>query len=833
MTDMPMLRTGLAARPDAVAEECWVGFFDGMVHPVLVKDRQSRLVFVNRAACEVFGHSRTELVGLAEHALIPSARPGDIDALDRAARDEGTSTSEQELPAPGGPRRFLVSRRPAGDFLVVTFVDVTDLRQTERVLREREAHLRGLMDLHPVIPFSFSPDGTLSDVSDRLAELTGLPADTRHVDSWWGVMHPDDRVELMALWAEAASRGGPFDAEHRLRMPSGAWRWFRVRVAARRDADGRIERWYGLLEDVHERHMSIAHLRESEARFRAFADDAPVMIWVTDVEGMNTFVSRGWLTATGQTLDEALGEGWLACVHPDDVEPSCAIFADALARRRSYTNEYRLRRTNGAWSWVIDVGQPRFLADGTFIGYIGCCVDISARRQAEDDRVLAQLQVFHMSRHDMLTGLPNRHYFGECYQEAVADLMPGRSVAVLMLDLDGFKAVNDTRGHPVGDQVLRQVADRLRTSVRSTDTVARLGGDEFAVIQTPVRSEKEACDLARRLIAAVSKPYDLDGTVPEVGASVGIAFARSQGDTAEEVMRSADVALYAAKQAGRGTCRVFDEATDIHLQTRQKMKAALRTALGKGELSVFFQPLVGLGDGEVTACEALMRWHRKGAGWVTPDQFIPVAEEAGLIGAMGEWVLHEACAQATRWPGHVSVAVNLSPLQFHGGALVDSVVSALRASGLPPERLQLEITESVLLDPTDRNIGILQELRGVGVKIVMDDFGTGYSSLGYLRSFPFDKIKVDRSFIRDLPHAREALAILKAVAGLGRSLNMRTTVEGVETQEQLDCARAEGVDEAQGYFFSRPLPAPAIETFIAARLNDCSAPGRPPRRKEG
>lgn len=819
MTDMPINIRHSAERADRAPDDGWIGIFDGVAHPVLVKDADSRLVFANLAACRLFGRSRAELLAGTDRDLLCPGIRGDLRPLDKDAARTGMSRVESLLATASGLRRFQITRVLSGDHLVLTLVDITELHDTESALREREAHLRSLLELHPVIPFSFAPDGSLADISARLGQMTGLPGDLRHVDGWWAAIHPDDRRDLERRWRVASVRGDPIDADHRLRGLDGQWHWFRVRAVARRNAQGAIERWFGLLEDVHERRTAVEKLRESEARFRAFADDAPVMIWVTDVTGRNTFVSREWLEYTGQTLAQALGDGWLTCVHPEDRMPALETFAEALQRRRSYTNEYRLRGRNGNWVWVIDVGRPRFAADGSFTGYIGCCVDISARRKAEDDRVMAQLQVFHMARHDMLTGLPNRHYFSECYQEALADLVPGRSVAVLMLDLDGFKAVNDTRGHPAGDSLLRQVADRLRTSVRSTDTVARLGGDEFAVIQTPVRSEEEACELARRLIEAISKPYELDGIVPQIGASVGVAFARGRFDPPDEVMRSADVALYAAKQAGRGTFRVFDEATDVHLKTRQKMKAALRLALGKGELSVFFQPLVGLADGRVTACEALMRWNREGKGWVPPDQFIPVAEEAGQIGEMGQWILHEACAQAMTWPGGVGVAVNLSPLQFRAGTLVDDVVSALRASGLAPERLQLEITESVLLDPTDRNVGVLQELRAVGVKIVMDDFGTGYSSLGYLRSFPFDKIKVDRSFIRDLPDAREALAILKAVAGLGRSLDMRTTVEGVETQAQLDCAMAEGVDEAQGYFFSRPLPAEEILAFISGRLH--------------
>ena len=387
-------------------------------------------------------------------------------------------------------------------------------------------------------------------------------------------------------------------------------------------------------------------------------------------------------------------------------------------------------------------------------------------------------------------------------------------MAVLCLDLDRFKPVNDTLGHPVGDALLRAVAARLLACVREGDTAARLGGDEFAVLQAGAGQPEAAGALARRLVEALSAPYEVLGHQVVVGASVGVALAPGDGRDPDELLKRADMALYRAKADGRGTFRSFEPGMDARLQARRLLELDLRKALAAGELELHYQPLVDLRTGAVSALEALLRWRHPARGLVPPGEFVPLAEEIGLIVPVGGWVLRRACADAAGWPGGVRVAVNLSAAQFRGRELVAAVVGALAAAGLAPARLELEITETVLLRDGEATLATLRELRALGVRIAMDDFGTGYSSLGYLRSFPFDKIKIDRCFVRDLGASADCEAIVRAVTGLGGSLGIATTAEGVETEEQLERLRAEGCDEAQGFHLGRPMPAADVRALL-------------------
>ena len=425
-----------------------------------------------------------------------------------------------------------------------------------------------------------------------------------------------------------------------------------------------------------------------------------------------------------------------------------------------------------------------------------------------------------MARHDALTGLPNRVLFREEMEKALVRVARGETVAVLCLDLDHFKSVNDTLGHPVGDGLLKAVAERLLACVRDTDTVARLGGDEFAILQAGLDKPESAAILAQRLIDDVCEPYDIDGHEVVVGASIGIAIAPSDGDHPDQLLKNADMALYRAKSDGRRLYRFFEREMDARLQARRALELDLRKALADGEFELFYQPLIDLRTESISGFEALLRWNHPERGLVSPAEFIPLAEEIGLIVPLGEWVLREACLEAAKWPRRMKVAVNLSPVQFKRRNLAPAVVRALSASALSANRLELEITESVLLLEDDATVKTLHLLRGLGVRISMDDFGTGYSCLSYLRSFPFDKIKIDRSFVRDLAEKEDCAAIVRAVAGLGASLGITTTAEGVETVEQLAQVRAQGCTEAQGYLFSRPRRAcdlPAVFAEQAAR----------------
>ncbi|AVA26541.1 MULTISPECIES: PAS domain S-box protein [unclassified Rhizobium] len=1050
---------------------------DGIAEPVIVKDDRSRFVFANSSGCALLGRDCDELLGHTDYDFLPKEEADRIVSLEQVVLSTGEEHHLEELvTTPDGARRTLLTkircvRVPAGGteekFLVAIIVDVTELRQAEDTLRSSEDHYRSLVDLHPQVPWIADPAGNVLEVGPRWTEFTGLSVEETVGSGWGKAVHPQDAGPLVEHWHHSLSSGDPLDYEYRLLSRTGSYRWFRVRAAAKRSGLGKIVRWYGVLEDVDDRRRAIEALRESEVQFRTIADNAPVMIWMADPSGDTSFFNCLWLETTGQTESEALGFGWVDVIHPEDLEKVQKAFFSAKAGRASVRCEYRLRRADGSWAWVIDVGHPRFSADGTFLGYVGSvlditerraaeiaqeeseafirsifdssadcvrvldlegrpllmnmagrkifglteeaplskttwdvigkasdtekvktgwdkvrsgetarfeiairdaddrercmdviaapvmgregkpvrmlsiwrdvteakraseeisraqkraeaaaqqlssvlestmdsvmlldpewrirylnenakrllrigdeslgkvfwtlfpkerkgtfakhcqevmsrrsrsffedyltsldrwieasasptqdgisifCRDTTERRRAEEDKLLAQKQMAHMAKHDMLTGLANRVFFRESFDRVLNERRANQCVAVLCVDLDGFKAINDTLGHPAGDSLLRQVSARLVQSVRATDIVARLGGDEFAIILPAATDEDGACHLAQRIIELLYEPFTIEGVSATVGASVGIAFAPDDGATANELMKAADIALYSAKSSGRGTYRRFNVAMHAQLQAHQQIKIALRGALERNEFELHYQPLVSLRSRRVTGCEALLRWRSPERGMIAPSEFIPIAEETGLIVPMGEWILAQACRQAAQWPEHVSIAVNLSPVQFKHRNLVKAVAGALSASGLAPARLQVEITESVLLDESEHNLHLLQELRSLGVKIAMDDFGTGYSSLGYLRSFPFDKIKVDQAFVRDLPHGKESLAIVRAVAGLGESLGITTTIEGIETEDQLAIVNAEGFHEVQGYIFSRPLPASEVSKLIDGQL---------------
>ena len=425
--------------------------------------------------------------------------------------------------------------------------------------------------------------------------------------------------------------------------------------------------------------------------------------------------------------------------------------------------------------------------------------DVSLRRGAE-------ARAAQMARLDPLTKLPNRLLLRERIDEALARLdRTSERFAVLLIDLDRFKPVNDTLGHPVGDVLLQKVAERLLTTVRPTDTVARLGGDEFIIVQNGTGASLNPEPLARRVVDLIGRTYVVDGQMLNIGASVGVAIAPDSGSTADSILKCADLALYRAKLAGRSTFRFFEAEMDTQMQARRRLELDMRQALARREFQLHYQPQMNLEHNTLVGCEALIRWFHPEQGLISPADFIPLAEEIGLIVPIGEWVIRQACRDAMRWPMPLSVAVNVSPAQFKSDRLVETILSALAHAGLPAARLEIEITEGVLLQENERTLATLHKLRNLGVRVSMDDFGTGYSSLSYLRSFPFDKIKIDRSFVKGMSQSQDGDAIIRAISGLGKSLGMTTVAEGVETPEQMRRIRAEGCTDVQGYLVSKPI----------------------------
>ncbi len=483
-----------------------------------------------------------------------------------------------------------------------------------------------------------------------------------------------------------------------------------------------------------------------------------------------------------------------------DVDPAGTIaLRDSIVRERK-GGAFVQRLTDGRS--ISITYQPR--PDG---GFVATFEDVTARLAAEE-------RVKHLAHYDTLTDLPNRATFYERIYSILAHVRRGESIAILSLDLDHFKNVNDTLGHPIGDLMLKAAAERMRSCIRGEDFVARLGGDEFAVVQVPSGEPQDIPALASRLIDVVGAPYEIEEHQIVIGLSIGIALAPGDGSQPDELMKNADLALYRAKADGGGTYRFFEIAMDARMQARRALELDLRKAVLKGQFELDYQPIINVKTGAITSCEALVRWHHPQRGLIAPLDFIPAAEETGLIVPIGEWVLMQACREAARWPKDITVSVNVSPAQFKSRKLVQAVKDALTKSGLSADRLELEITELVLLQEADGAFAILHQLRDLGVKIAMDDFGTGYSSLSYLRSFPFDKIKIDQSFIRDLPSKEDSVAIVRAVVGLSSSLGITTTAEGVETKEQLASLTSEGCSEFQGFLFSRPKSAAEVGKLL-------------------
>ena len=462
-------------------------------------------------------------------------------------------------------------------------------------------------------------------------------------------------------------------------------------------------------------------------------------------------------------------------------------------------------------SWVIDTADGREISITNKPmpggGWIVTHEDITERRQAE-------AKISHMALHDRLTDLANRYLFDAQVASCFTQLGRGQKFAVLCLDLDYFKNINDTLGHPFGDQILREVGARLRGCVREYDTVARIGGDEFAILQNDVTDPAEINSVCERIIDVIGMPFELEGGQVMIGVSIGIALAPKDATNGVELLKAADLALFRAKTDGRGTYRFFEYAMDGRVEARQALERDLRKALMREEFVLHYQPVVHLQSGRISGFEALIRWNHPERGLIMPAEFVPFAEETGLIVPIGEWVLRRACEEAVKWPADISVAVNLSPVQFRRLDLRQTVSGALASSGLTAPRLGLEITETVLLRNQETTLETLHHLRGLGVKLAMDDFGTGHSSLSYLRIFPFDKIKIDRVFVQGLPSKKDSRAIIRAVAQLASSLGMETTGEGVETKGELDFLKRVGCTEAQGYFFSKAVPAQEVYTLL-------------------
>jgi diguanylate cyclase (GGDEF)-like protein len=576
--------------------------------------------------------------------------------------------------------------------------------------------------------------------------------------------------------------------------------------------------WVAVHEDITERLSQQEALRERNELLDATLENMAHGLCAYDSDLRLIVVNRRYLeiyglspenTRPGTPLIDLMQASIDRGIHAPGVTAE-QMFADY--KRRLIENRVPVLRRELADGRIVAVRhQP--MTNG---GWVGTYEDITERCHTE-------AHIARLARHDALTELPNRLMFREEMTDALARVgKQTESMAVMCIDLDNFKTVNDSLGHPVGDKLLQSVGARLLATIDDGDSIARIGGDEFAILHR-VRNPESTAKLARRLVKAASEPCMIEGQEINTGLSIGIAIAPDDGMDGDQLIRYADLALYRAKAEGRNTFRFYKPDMSARIQARRLLELDLRRALVAGEFSIMYQPQVSLATNELTGMEALMRWTHPVRGPVSPAEFIPIAEETGLIGPFGEWVLQQACAEAARWPDAVRVAVNLSPVQLRNRGFVTTVTRTLAATGLPAGRLELEITEAVLMQNNETVLAMLHQLRGLGVRIAMDDFGTGYSSLNYLRSFPFDRIKIDRCFITDADRSRGGGAIIQAIATLGASLGVETTAEGIETADQLELVRRAGCTEVQGYLISRPRLASDLPDVIAKYCRDTIA----------
>ncbi|WP_423865772.1 putative bifunctional diguanylate cyclase/phosphodiesterase [Bradyrhizobium sp.] len=597
---------------------------------------------------------------------------------------------------------------------------------------------------------------------------------------------------------KAATTGGGVDTQRLCDLVVSA---YQEHDLARRRTEQSAGVMAAEIEEAHEAlEHSVGQLRAQNVRFSLALDNMANGLALLDTEGHVVVFNR--------REGEILGL-------PDNGHNERLSY-EAFLRASPLLDEAAIQARLDLAATRVDAETEQVLSDGRHVHIaIRPTADGGFLVSSEDvtERNVSAARIAFLANHDTLTGLPNRRMFTEGLDGAVSR---GR-YAVLCLDLDGFKPVNDIFGHAAGDKLLREVAARLKRHIRPGDMLARLGGDEFAIILS--RDASEAESIAARVTQAVSEPFDLDGTIVHIGASVGIAIAPDDAETADDVMRYADLALYRAKETGRGRFVRFDTAMNASLRARRALEQDLSVALLRSQLELYYQPRVHAETGEIASFEALIRWHHPTRGMVPPSEFIPLAEQSGAIVEIGQWVLKQACLEALRWPGDIGIAVNVSSIQIRKRLLFDQVLSALNETGLRASRLELEITETALLSDSVAALAVMRRVQAVGVRVAMDDFGTGYSSLSYLHSFPFDRIKIDQSFVRGLGRDRKALAIVRSVIGLCNSLDIGVTAEGVETRAQRQMLLAEGCGELQGHLFGTP-----VSSADALRMADRTAP---------
>jgi diguanylate cyclase (GGDEF)-like protein/PAS domain S-box-containing protein len=790
-------------------------------NPVYFKDPEGRYLGFNRAWERFFGRPRAAWIGKTVFDLFPGELAQQHHREDQALyQSAGTQSYEIVIPAGDESARNVIYNKGlftkddgtvAGLIGVIT--DITERKRAEAEVWHAEELLKLAVEGSNLILWDSDPARQSVYLNEHWWNMIGEDVRDERISTteWLSYMHADDRLRAEAQYVDVLQgTRAEYRIDVRILAKTGTWHWLSAHgKVTERDASGRALRVTGTAIDITGRKTAEEALRANEEKFRLITENVSDLIAMVDTDGRRVYNSPSYRALFGE--DPPLpGSDSFEQIHPDDRAHVIKVFRDTLAFGAGQRAQFRFRMQDGSVRYIESQGNVIRDQAGDVHRIVVVSRDVT-------ERLVAEERLRHIAHHDLVTNLPNRVLFKDRLDQALRHARSYRKqVGILFIDLDNFKHVNDSFGHAAGDQLLRELANRFTRCLRSEDTVARQGGDEFIVLIPDLDRREHVEIIARKILKALAARVSIDDQELEVTASIGISTYPDDGDDAEMLLKHADIAMYYAKEKGKNGYEFFSSEMDDVLRQRMAMERNLRQALKNDELLLHYQPQIDLQTGAIASVEALVRWQHPELGLIGPMHFIPQAEENGLIVSIGEWVLREACRQSKRWQamGHppLRIAVNVSGRQLAQQDFLDRVSRSLEVTGLDAACLELELTESVVMQNVDHNIATLDKLSQMGVRIAIDDFGTGYSSLSYLKRFPIHKLKVDRSFVRDITTDRNDAVIVSTIIGMAKSLGISVTAEGVETEEQLAFLRQQGCDFAQGYYFSKPMPATDIET---------------------
>lgn len=793
---------------------------DNITHGLCMFDADGRLAVCNRRFVEMFGLTTEQTKPgtplntiLQARAMIGSCPQNAAELIERKFVRDPASTASTITDQLCDGRAIAVTTKPIGNAgWVEVYEDVTERRRAERELERTKRFLDLIVENVPVgIAVKASESRKFVLINRAYEDFVGIPRAQIIGKTVFDVYPSRDFAQAVDDADTTLLSGGPdvVVSEFSGILRSGAYRIARTARIAVRDEIGNAGFSIAVIDDITDRRRAEQELERTKQFLDAIIENVPVAIVVKDAKTRECIlVNQAYERFIGVRRDRLLGRTVFGIYSSEETAKSIdASDTELMESNKDILSHDVVVTTLADEQRVVSTTRMVIRSENREPWLLIAVIDDVTDRKAAEQRIA------HMALHDALTGLHNRVALTERIEEACARYRRrGDWFNIFLLDLDRFKQVNDTFGHPTGDALLKQVAERLKSTVRETDILARLGGDEFAILQPGEQDQRSAAQgLARRVIAEMTKPFSIDGNDVIIGASIGIALAPDHSTQPDELLKMADLALYQTKSRGRNSYTFFETAFSKEASEKHALEADLRRAIERCELDLHYQPIVDAKTRRISCTEALVRWNHPKRGLIYPDRFIPVAEECGLVARIGEWVLQAACFEAVKWPSSIKVAVNLSAVQLRDPFIVDFVVGALSETGLPPERLELEITETALMDHGVDSLNILRKFKTLGVTIALDDFGTGFSSLSHLTMFPFDKIKIDRTFIHNMTRRADCAAVISAVLALARSLDVTTTAEGVETWEQFRLLSLAGVSSMQGYLISRPQPVSQID----------------------